>query len=129
MGGNQIINEVFYNSHHLWLHHCCWQDHRNAAISNWNFYFFWFKSVWLKAKFFEVSHSFWFRARFAGRHFAKWDDQKIELDFMLIAWWWSLSLHDLMKFSYLIVRKIRFIMAGNRKYRQNLWSILDTLSQ
>ena len=30
-----------------------------------------------------------------------------------------------MKFSKLTVRKIRFIMAGIRKYRQNVWNILD----
>ena len=77
-------------SHNLWLHHCV--THRIPIISNWNFCFFRFKSVWLQVEFFEVSHSFdfWLRARrrrrFAGEHFAKWDSQKTELDFMLIAW-------------------------------------------
>ena len=62
--------------------------HRIPAISNWNFWFCRFKSVWLQTGFFEVSHSFdlWLRARqrqrFAGGHFAKSADQKIELDFI-----------------------------------------------
>ena len=45
-------------------------------------------SEWLQAKCFKVSHSFDFwlsarrRQRFAGEHFAKKDDQKIECDFI-----------------------------------------------
>ena len=58
------------------------------AISNWNFWFCRFNSVWLQTEFFEVNHSFdfWLRARrrhrFDGGHFAKSDDQKIKLDFI-----------------------------------------------
>ena len=58
--------------------------------------------------------------RFAGGHFAKSDDQKIELDFiacslLLVV---CLSLHDVMEFSNLTVRKIKFIMTCSGKYRR-----------
>ena len=66
---------------------------------------------------------------FAGGHFAKSDDQKIELDFIaynvvikLISKW----RHEI---SNLTVWKIRFIMAGSRKYGKNVWNILDTFPQ
>ena len=55
--------------------------------------------------------------------------RKLNLILLLIVWWWSLSLHDVMKFSYLTVRKIWFIMAGSHTYRQNVWNILDTFPQ
>ena len=61
---------------------------RILTINNFNFWFCWFKSLWLQAEFFKVSHSFdfllsaWRRQRFAGGHFATYDDQKIELDFI-----------------------------------------------
>ena len=34
-----------------------------------------------------------------------------------------------MKFSNLTLQKIRFIMAGSRNYRQNVWNILETFPQ
>ena len=40
----------------------------------------------------------------------------------------NLSLHDVMKFRNLTVRKIRFILADSRKYRQLSWNALDTFS-
>ena len=51
--------------------------HRIPVISNWNFWFCWFKNVWLQVEFFRVSHSFNFwlsarqRQRSAGGHLAK----------------------------------------------------------
>ena len=41
----------------------------------------------------------------------------------------NLSLHDVMKFRNLTVRKIRFIMADSRKYRLKSWNVLDAFSQ
>ena len=41
----------------------------------------------------------------------------------------NLSLHDVMKFHNLTVRKIRFIMADSWKYRQTSWNVLDAFSQ
>ena len=60
--------------------------------------------------------------------------------FCQIMWWenWTwfycfvviklVSLHDVMNFSNLTVRKIRFIIAGCRKYRQNVWNILENVA-
>ena len=52
--------------------------------------------------------------------------RKLNSTLLLIAW---LSLHDVMKFSNLTLRKIRLIMAGSRKHRQNIWNVLDTFPQ
>ena len=35
----------------------------------------------------------------------------------------NLSLHGIMNFRNLTVRKIRFIMADSRKYRQTSWNV------
>ena len=126
----------FYHSRHLWLHHCCWPDHLQISChSNWNFWFCRCKSVWLQAEFFYVSHSFDFwLVPDEGRDLL--DEilpnqmiRKLNLILLLKVWWESLSLHDVMKFFNLTVRKIWFIMAGSRKYRQNVWIILDTFPQ
>ena len=41
----------------------------------------------------------------------------------------NLSLHDVMKFCNVTVRKIRFMMGDSCKYRQKSWNVFDTFSQ
>ena len=80
---------LFYHPHHFWLNNCCWLDISQNFCTKWNLWYFWFKRVWLKTKYFEDSHSFdfWFNARqrhrFDGGHFTKYDDQINESDFIV----------------------------------------------
>ena len=66
--------------------------HRIPAIRNWNFLFCWFKSVWLQAKFFKVSHSFdfWFstkrRQRFLEGILPNQIIWKLDLILLFIVW-------------------------------------------
>ena len=99
----------FYHSHHLWQHNCCWPDHSQNSCHK-KFELFILLSVWLQAEFNKMI-------------------RKLNLILLLIVWWQSLSLHDVMKFSNLMVQKIRFMMVASGKYKQNVWNILDTLPQ
>ena len=91
-------------------------NYRIPPISNWNFWFSWFKRAWLQDEFFEVSYSFDSKGQ-----------TKAEICWITVCriqwsenwtWFYCLSLHDVIKFSNLMIQKIR-LMADMSKYSQN----------
>ena len=125
IGGNQITNEVFsprISKHKMWI----WSTNVQT------------RKYWLtNIRHFQATdtsmlvsigaHNFTrFCCQFYHSHHKI---NKIELDSIAYSVVINLSLHVAMKFSNHTVRKIRFIMAGCRKYRQSVWNILDIYPQ
>ena len=91
--------------------------HRIPVIRNWNFLFCWLKSM-VTSRIFQSRSFFQFLTLpDEGRDLLEvilpiTMIRKLSLIFLLIVWWYSLYLHDVINFSNLTVQKIRFLMGG-----------------
>ena len=113
----------FYHSHHLWLHDCCWPNHsQNSCHKQLELLILSVQECMVTSRIFRSQSFFQFltqcqtKAEICLKTFCqiRWSENWTWF-YCFIVWWQSLSLHDVMKFSNLTVRKVGFITAGSRK--------------
>ena len=136
----ETLKSVLGRSIFHYLHYCYWQDHsQNSCHNQLGPLILSVQDSMVASQIFQSQSFFLFLTQYQTKKeirlgtFCQIRWSKNELDGIaystVLKRERNLSLHGVMKFCNLTVRKIRFIMVDNCKYRQKLWNVLDTFSQ